>query len=183
MQKKSNKNCLRCSINLETGNKSRGYCKNCYRICLRQGLITPKKKEPKIEFCQSCKDLTKLIGKFCPSCYSRFANARLVGIKFGKCKTCQCQLPKDVWTPECQVCNDKFEDIEISEGDLIKVKLLTIKWLNNIIRPDEILESVSLFCELKPKMDIDTYNSKKQIQLIFREFKRILDSKLNIYKK
>lgn len=175
-------NC-QCDLTLPTSKPVRGYCYKCYARLLGRGEITKKNGSPINDNCKDCG--TRLfIGKRklgrCLKCHEampqkpcRRCGAKLNALSsYGYCVDCRIHKVKQP-TKE-QVLTDKF---------YLRIKMLTIKFKWGMLRPDEVFEALSLWCDCcyhEDNRSIDPMSSDKQVQYIFAQFRNLLKQKFNI---
>lgn len=164
----------------------RGYCSTCYGFLKKKGLIETLSSwgAKKCIRCESPIIKGQDIKGWCKSCYAAARPKRHFGEK-GYCRQCKDKLDKFSHYSVCTKCRTEtmLRWAHLDNQKVEKIKFLTIKWQNEMIRADEIFEAVSMWCDccyIDQNRNIDSLTPQLQIEYIFLQFQKILNFKLNI---
>jgi len=183
------KNCLECQIDVsEKGKAVRGYCMKCYARLLGRGELQRLSGKG---YCKECKkELVKgqqNSGR-CLPCNRKYRNIRNEKIKNGElhneCKVCGQKLNRLSAYGFCVECKTKKVLTKTYSHEFYRrIKILCVKYREGMLRPDEILEALSLWCDccdVEKNRNIDTLPVTEQIKYIFAQFNTLIKQKFNI---
>lgn len=182
--------CKHCKVEFTKENKPiREWCAKCYAKLISRGEILPKNGVRK------CKDCNEKLVKGnqqsgrCLPCNRKFTNERNRKIREGEywsnCRSCAKKLDKLSYYGLCSECkaSKALHKVNLKEKDYKRIKLLCIKWKWGLLRPDEIYESLSLWCDccdIQQNRNIDTLSTEDQIIYIFSQFNYLIKREINI---